>query len=143
MSEASGMSMPDVPEHVVEPDALRETRLITQVLVDGLSTFGTGSGGPKRQPVIVPVHVPPPVHSPSSRHGLPALSPPTHAGYSGSSTPPAVQVRVGCAPPMSVGVLAQISIVLPSPVQNATFVTESPMSGTVDGSGTATPPPPK
>src|SRR5437667_4052694 len=83
------------------PLALVCTRLMTQTLPPGKVELGIGSGGPKRQPLIEPVQVPP-VQSASVRHGhlspLPQLTmpcvPPTQALYSGWVTPAAVHERL-------------------------------------------------
>src|SRR5438093_1064785 len=61
------MSIAVTPLQFPDPDALVETRLMTQVLVAALLPFGMGRGGPKRQP------------------GFP--------GYSGLLTPAEPQVR--------------------------------------------------
>src|SRR5437867_2781816 len=93
------------------PAALLATRLITHVLSAGKGLFGIGSGGPKRQPVSG-MHVPP-EQSASVLQVLPAFEPPPHSGvgYSGFCTPAVVQVRLGCAPPMSVSFLPTSSMV--------------------------------
>src|SRR2546426_513883 len=109
MSELSGRLIVETPvAQFAEPAASLATRLMTQVLVTGLLTFGIGSGGPKRHPGRV--------------------------GYSGLLTEALVHVRFGCAPPMSVSVVgASVSSQMLWPL---TLVTEVPMSGTVAGSGT-------
>ena len=83
------------PAHVPEPAALVTMRLTMHVLVAELLAFGTGSGGPKRQPSWSPVQVPVP-QSPFVRHGWPSkvVPPPTQAGYSGFGSVPDVQVRM-------------------------------------------------
>src|SRR5262249_42089860 len=105
MSEVSGrLSCVSPVEQSARPAASCATRLMTQVLVTSDVVFGMGNGGPKRHPGSVPGHVPvmsqvdegqsmsaahfvplrvppaQPAHSEVTRHGLPTLAPPTHAG---------------------------------------------------------------
>ena len=82
------------PAHVPEPDALVTMRLMTHVLVAELLAFGTGSGGPKRQPSWKALHSPTP-QSAFVRHGWPLnMGSPVQAGYSGFGSVPEVQVRM-------------------------------------------------
>src|SRR5215831_444597 len=118
MSERSGRSMLELPSpQFPEPEALVAIRFTTQVLVDALLAFGIGRGGPKRQP------------------GFP--------GYSGLATPAAEQVQLGCAPPMSVSVVAAYVSAPVGVSQVAILTIELDMSGITAGSGTPTPAPPK
>src|SRR5689334_1596917 len=101
-------------------------RVMMQVLVAELLAFGTGSGGPKRQPSWKPVQVPVP-QSLFARHGLPAnATSPTQAGYSGFGSVPDVQVRM-------LPVLARLAAVrLNAPVvalHPVMLVIDVPMSG--------------
>src|SRR5712691_1703429 len=116
MSESSGMFSNDtLPSlQLAVPEALVDTRLTTQVLVAALLAFGTGSGGPKRQP------------------GFP--------GYSGLVTPAAVQLRLL---PVSVLVVAARVSAPVVALHALNLVIEVPWSGTTEGSGTPTPAPPK
>src|SRR4029077_833498 len=100
------LPLPQVPA----PDALLETRFTMQTLVAGLFVFGTGSGGPKRQP------------------GLP--------GYSGLVTPAAVQLRLL---PVSEFVVAARSNVPAPALQLASLAIEAAWSGIAAGSGMPTP----
>jgi len=104
----------ELPSHVPSPAALLTMRLMTHVLVAEEFAFGTGSGGPKRQP------------------GRP--------GYSGFVTPPEVQVRLL---PVSVSVVLPMVNVPARALQLDTVVMEPLMSGTTEGTGTLTPDPPK
>src|SRR2546428_335578 len=108
------MSIEVTPLQFPDPDAFVETRLMTQVLVAALLPFGTGSGGPKRQP------------------GFP--------GYSGLLTLAELQVRLL---PVSVSVVLAIVKAPLVALQLWIFVIEVDMSGTAEGSGTPTPAPPK
>ena len=102
-----------VPLHVPLPVALATMRFTTQVLVAGTLAFGTGSGGPKRQPV---------------------------RGYSGFVPPAEVQVRLL---PVSAAVVAPIENAPEPTLHDWTVVMDVAWSGTLEGSGTETPAPPK
>src|SRR5712691_3385526 len=98
MSERRGRLRVAAPAHVPVPDALVETRLMTQVLVAELAPFGIASGGPKRHP------------------GFP--------GYSGFETAgPVLQWRFGwTAPPVPLVVVSVgVSVKLPA-AQPVTWV---------------------
>src|SRR5690242_14826902 len=104
----------ELPSQVPSPTALLTMRLMTQVLVAEALAFGTGSGGPNRQP------------------GSP--------GYSGFVTPAEVQVRLL---PVSVSVVLPMVKVPSVALQLEPVVMEPLMSGTTEGTGTLTPEPPK
>ena len=103
-----------VPSQLPEPDALVDTRLTRQMLVAALFGFGSGRGGPKRQP------------------GFP--------GYSGLLMPAEVQSRLL---PVSTAVVGAIVKAPLATSQLTTFARRAVMSGMTEGSGTPTPAPPK
>ena len=109
------------------PAAFAAARLMMQLLVaDPLcDVFGMGSGGPNRQPAFVHcmnLHLPP-GQSASAVQELWWFVPPEHR-----------------LPPASLGVVPLRVMVVPL---HEALVTEVPRSGTIDGSGTPTPEPPK
>ena len=139
-----------------EPVALAVMVLTTHVLVaaPAWEAFGIGSGGPKRQPLFVhlvcahlalvqapelqllpgeqsPVTVHSEAQSLSTRHAVPSFV-----------LRPRVQWLFGGEPPVAWAGddPARVSVV---PLQLETWVNDDPWSGTLDGSGTATPAPPK
>jgi len=132
------------------PEASPESELTTQVLValPLCEVFGIGNGGPKRHPDAVhwssaqfallqlpAVQVPPGVQSAPVVHGPAQSAVVVHV-------PPRFEVApcVQRFPPASVGDVGWSVSVLQLQL---TLVSDDPMSGTFDGSGTATPAPPK
>ena len=109
------------------PEPLTETVLMTQVLVAALlcEPFGMGSGGPNKQPTSEQsrnLHAPP-GQSAFAVQALWWFEPPEHR-----------------LPPAWAGVVPLSVSVVPL---HAALAIDTPMSGMVDGSGTATPAPPK
>jgi len=135
---------------VAGPEASPESELTTQVLValPLCEVFGIGNGGPKRHPAAVhwssaqfallqlpAAQDPPGVQSAPVVHGPAQSAVAVHV-------PPRFEVApcVQRFPPASVGDAAwSVSV----RQLQLTFVSEDPMSGIFDGSGTATPAPPK
>ena len=132
------------------PEASPESELTTQVLValPLCEVFGIGNGGPKRHPDAVhwssaqfallqlpAVQDPPGVQSGPVVHGPAQSAVVVHV-------PPRFEVApcVQRFPPASVGDVGWSVSVLQLQL---TLVSDDPMSGTFDGSGTATPAPPK
>ena len=111
-------------EQSLVPEPLAVTVLMTHVLVGGVLPFGSGSGGPKRQPAFEhwrKLHVPPGQLA-FVVHELLWFEPPEHR-----------------LPPAWAGVVPLIVSDVPA---HDTLETVVPMSGTANGSGTPTAEPP-